>query len=122
MSTRASTTVSVRVVREVFRARHARACDDGDKNENNVCILCVFRGFWWNGMVAVALCIVYCASPSPRVVYLAFASEMLPRRDIPDRSSASSQPTPEHGFGGMSPSKSRRSRMTSRSLSEMSAL
>lgn len=114
-----STTVSVGVVREVFRARHARACDDGDKNENNVCILCVFRGFWWNGMVAV---VVYCASPSPRVVYLAFASEMLPRRDIPDRSSASSQPTPEHGFGGMSPSKSRRSRMTSRSLSEMSAL
>lgn len=60
MSTRASTTVSVRVVREVFRARHARACDDGDKNENNVCILCVFHGFWWNGMVAVAVVCVLC--------------------------------------------------------------
>jgi len=108
MSSRASTTVSV--------ARHARTCEDGDKNENNVCILCVFHGFWWNGMVV--LCIVFRRA----FVYLAFASEMLPRRDIPDRSSASSQPTPEHGFGGMSPSKSRRSRTTSRSLSEMSAL
>ena len=53
MSSRASTTVSV--------ARHARTCEDGDKNENNVCILCVFHGFWWNGMVV--LCIVYCVSP-----------------------------------------------------------
>lgn len=32
----ASTTVLVCFVREVCRARHARACDDGDKNENNV--------------------------------------------------------------------------------------